>query len=349
MKTFTNISKSLLLSLVMVMGAYFVQAQDEEESTPLSVSGSIDTYYRLNLNSTNDATNGGTTAPGSSFANLPGFSLGMANVVLGMDGEKTGFVADLVFGPRGTDAVFGSPIDAWKVVNQLYGYWNVSDNLTLTLGNFNTFLGYEVISPTANFNYSTSYMFSYGPFSHSGIKADITAGDVSLMFGLFNPTDATDFNPDNTYLGGAQIGYGGAYLNFLFDDDFFQVDLTAGWDLTETFYLGVNATSASDSFFGAALYLQNSFSDDFSMGLRGEYFNQNQPDGTLPDDLLVLSTPDASVIDLTLSANYAVGDLTFIPEFRVDIFSEDEVVPDAAETDVEGSLASFVLAAVYAF
>ncbi|HAE72380.1 MAG TPA: porin, partial [Flavobacteriaceae bacterium] len=42
-----------------------------------------------------------------------------------------------------------------NIVNQLYMYWNVSDKVTLTMGNFNTFLGYEVISPAANFNYST--------------------------------------------------------------------------------------------------------------------------------------------------------------------------------------------------
>ena len=46
--------------------------------------------------------------------------------------------------------------------------------MTVTLGNFNTFLGYEVISPAANFNYSTSYMFSYGPFSHTGMKLDFS-------------------------------------------------------------------------------------------------------------------------------------------------------------------------------
>ena len=60
-----------------------------------------------------------------------------------------GFTADLVFGPRGEDATFLSPElrpgGNSSIVNQLYAYWNVSDAFTLTLGNFNTFLGYEVI------------------------------------------------------------------------------------------------------------------------------------------------------------------------------------------------------------
>ena len=80
----------------------------------------------------------------------------MVNLIGAYEGEKVGFVADLVFGPRGEDAVFASPFynanGSSNIVNQLYAYWNVSDKVKITLGNFNTFLGYEVISPTANFN-----------------------------------------------------------------------------------------------------------------------------------------------------------------------------------------------------
>ncbi|MEQ8240204.1 MAG: outer membrane beta-barrel protein [Cyclobacteriaceae bacterium] len=355
MKKILNLSQSFLLALMLVFGSFMAQAQDEEDDAPqLSISGSIDTYYRLGLNVANDPEAGGNyQAPTSSFANLPGFSLGMANIILGMDGEKSGFVADLVFGPRGSDAVFASPMysSTGQIVNQLYGYWNVSDAVTLTIANYKSFLGSEVISPTANFNYSTSYMFSYGPFSHTGVKADFTFGDFTMMTALMNSTDLTEFSPDGQYYAGLQFGYGGAYLNFLFDDDFFQADLTAGWDLTESLYLGVNGTYATDNFFGAALYLQTAVSDDFSLGLRGEYFS-DEGVGALPflagggpagADLL-----PGSAIDFTLSANYSVGNLTFIPEFRVDIFDEDVIVPEAGEA-AQGALASFLVAAVYSF
>ena len=345
-----------MLALAMLVS--FAAVAQEEEEPSFSISGSVDTYFRTNLNTSDDPDEfltdadgnlitdadgnaiGNTLAPATSFANLPGFSLGMANIIASYEGDKVGFTADLVFGPRGAEAVFGSP-SALNIVNQLYAYWNVSDNVTLTIGNFNTFLGYEVISPTGNFNYSTSYMFSYGPFSHSGLKADFTFGDFTMMLGVFNPTDATDFNPSGEYVGGAQLGYGGAYLNFLFDNDFFQVDLTGGWDLSDSFYLGVNATSASDSFYGGALYLQNSFSDAFSLGVRGEYWQD--------EGVGVLSTGE-SVIDLTLSANYKVGNLTFIPELRLDSFSEDDVVITNARTgETANSLSSFLVAAIYSF
>ncbi|MAE84999.1 MAG: hypothetical protein CMB80_19845 [Flammeovirgaceae bacterium] len=362
MNIFTKLTKRLILPVLFLLGVATVQAQDEEE-TGFSFSGSVDTYFRTNLNAPNtmdldgDGDDDTFQAPGTSFANLPGFSLGMVNLIASYDGEKSGFVADLVFGPRGADAVFGSPLysvtkgsplnASSQIVNQLYAYWNVSESVTLTIGNFNTFLGYEVISPTANYNYSTSYMFSYGPFSHSGLKADIALGEASLMLGVFNPTDMTEFNLLGQYYGGVQFGIAGQYLNALFGDDYFQVDYTGGVDIGDATYLGINATFNKDLFSGGALYLQQSFSDDFSIGLRGEYFSD------VDDVVLALDpTADESVIDLTLSANYSVGSLTFIPEFRVDMYSEDAVVTEFNSiTDVEvgSSLASFVVAAVYSF
>ena len=352
MKTIiTNIFKVALVAIVLA--SFSANAQE------LTISGSVDAYYRANINAPNDEA---AEAPTTSFANLPGFALGMANIITSIEGEKSGFVADLVFGPRGNEAVFGSPVlsGSASIVNQLYAYWNVTDAVTLTLGNFNTFLGYEVISPAGNYNYSTSYMFSYWPFSHSGLKADIALGEASLMLAVLNPTDETAFNPSGKYVFGGQLGYGGAYLNTLVSDDFYQVDLTAGWDLTDAIYLGINGTTAKDSFYGAALYVQTSISDDFSIGIRGEYFS-DEGVGALPDKNPYLITGDlptgvvfdqslaaTNVIDLTLSANYSVGALTFIPEVRIDLYDED-VITNAAKDDLQGSLASFLVAAVYSF
>lgn len=354
MNTFTKISKRFSVTALLALTVVFL-AEAQDEGT-FSFSGSVDTYFRYNLNADNspvgidtdgdgieDATYYAT--PGSSFANKPGFALGMVNLIAAYEGEKVGFVGDLVFGPRGADAVFLSTGSS-SIVNQLYVYWKVSEKVVLTMGNFNTFLGYEVISPTGNFNYSTSYMFSYGPFSHTGLKADIDLGSgFSFMAAVMNPTDATDFNPVDEYVGGLQLGYtnekGGAWLNSVISDGFFQIDLTTGWDVTETVYLGANVTSASDSFVGGALYLQNAFSEAFTLGLRGEYFG---------DKGGVALTKDESVIDLTLSANYKIGNLTLIPEVRMDSFSEkDVVISDLPAGKTTSQLSSFLLAAVYAF
>lgn len=324
-----------------------VAAEEEEEGTQLTISGSVDAYFRSNLNGPNDATEYGMVAPATSFANLPGFSLGMINLVGSVDGEKAGMVADLVFGPRGSDAVFASPLysNSAQIVNQLYAYWNMSDKLTLTLGNFNTFLGYEVISPSANFNYSTSYMFSYGPFSHTGLKLDYaTESGFSLMAGILNPTDITEFNPTSDYLLGAQIGYGGFYLNGLFGKDYSQVDLTGGLDVTEDLYLGINATltdTGDDTgFSGAALYAQLATGENFTLGARAEYFIDKQ---TVFGDFV----EGVNAFDFTLTGNYSVGNLTIIPEFRLDNTSESVFLD--ADGVASGSLASFLVAFVYAF
>lgn len=351
MKNFTNIvKKSVFIAAILVTSSTFAQ---EEEETPkkFSFSGSVDAYYRTNLTAPNDEN---AIAPGTSFANLPGFALGMANLVASYEGEKVGFVADLVFGPRGTDAVFASPMYSatGNIVNQLYAYWKVSDKVTLTFGNFNTYLGYEVISPSANFNYSTSYMFSYGPFSHTGLKADFALSeDFSLMLAVMNSTDLTEFNPDGSYTGGAQLGYKDQYLNFLYGNQTgmgsatFQVDYTGGFDVSEDFFLGINATyndTDGTGFYGAALYPQYTVSDAFSLGLRGEYFAESGYFGAIGT-----TEEDSSVLAVTLTGNYMIDDLTIKPELRLDSASDDAFIDnDLAATK---SLSSFLVAVVYSF
>ncbi|MEP3838856.1 MAG: outer membrane beta-barrel protein [Algibacter sp.] len=337
--------KIITLSMLFVATALFAQ----EETPKLSISGSVDAYYRANLTAPNDEN---AIAPGSSFANLPGFALGMANVIASYEGEKTGFVADLVFGPRGTDAIFASPMysASGNIVNQLYAYWNVSDAVTLTMGNFNTFLGYEVISPTANFNYSTSYLFSYGPFSHTGLKADIAlSDDFSLMLGVMNDTDLTEFNPTGDYAFGAQLGFKGQFLNFLLDPSFTEIDFTGGFDLSDSFFLGINAAHLTveddgGTFTGVALYPQLATSDAFSVGLRAEYFSETEFFGAI-------GTSDAdgenSVFAVTLTGSYSVENLTIKPELRLDSASEESFIDN--DLAASKSLGSFVLAAIYSF
>jgi len=382
MKTFTNTSyiKNLLLLALLLLGSasfaqdvevIVVEEEEEKEKKKFSFSGSADAYFRANFNGLNkeipDATGGtvGPTAPNTSFANRPGFALGMVNLIGAYEGDKVGVVADLVFGPRGEEAVFGSPVGSSNIINQLYVYWNVSETITLTFGNFNTYLGYEVISPVGNFNYSTSYMFSYGPFSQAGIKADFDLGnDWSAMVAIMNPTDFTDVNPFGEYSLGAQLGYSGQFLNFLYgkqgfnevlvvgvpaDTDIkglFQIDYTGGFDLSDSFFLGINATyqdTDGDGFYGVALYPQYTTSDTFAIGLRGEYFKEM-------GDFEVIGTgvEDSDVFAITLSGNVTIGEyLTFIPEIRLDSASDDAFINNDLEPSK--SLSSFLLAAVFAF
>jgi hypothetical protein len=366
-----------------------VEGEEEKQEAPtFSFSGSIDTYFHSSFGTTN-AIYGGISAPASAFSDLKGFGLGMANLIASYAGDKVGFTADLVFGPRGRAAVFTSQ---QGIVNQMYAYYKLSEKVTLNLGQFNTFLGYEVISPAVNFHYSTSYMFSYGPFSHTGLRADFDlGGGMVAKLAVMNPTDLVEFNPVNTYTLGAQIGHsndaGGVWLNFIygdqdgnldatdpaFDEDgelitsagnLFQVDLTTGWNLGEKFYLGLNTTyqtvAAGESFIaegelqdtdgdaatfmGVAIYPKFSLSESFALGLRAEYLG-------VTNGHLGIFALDAdgkgSIMDYTLSGNYTVGNLTFIPELRIDMTSEDSFADaDGKLTDMMPSLN---IAAVYKF
>lgn len=344
------------ITLMLFMASFVMFAQEATEEPvkkKFSFSGSIDAYYRTNFNGPNDEN---AIAPGSSFANLPGFALGMANVIASYEGEKVGFVADLVFGPRGTDAIFNSPMYSatGNIVNQLYAYYNVSDSFKLTLGNWNTFLGYEVISPAANFNYSTSYLFSYGPFSHTGLKADFAiSDDVSAMVGVMNGTDQTEFNPTGDYAFGAQLGFYGQFLNLLVDPDFFEIDYTGGFDISESFYFGINAAYLSGNddgpgFYGAAIYPQYALSESFSLGLRAEYFNEDGEFGAINyNEINMENVEDNSVFAVTLTGSYTYEGLIIKPELRLDSASENVFY----DTDLmpNKSLGSFVLAAIYQF
>lgn len=396
-------SKKLRLTLILTLLGLssYVMAQDaatEEKTEPtFTISGSIDTYVRSSLGVRNIypldefGDPSGSYGPSSAFANLKGFSLGMANLIASYSGEKSGFVADLVFGPRGNDAVFnyelgGGSYSGQRIINQMYAYLKLSDAVTLNMGQFNTFLGYEVISPTVNFNYSTSYLFSYGPFTHTGLRADFDfGGGFTGKLAIMNPTDMLEFNPINTYTLGAQIGKesdaGGAWLNLVYGDQdgkldkdvdapgtfsygkLFQVDLTAGYNLSETFYLGFNASyqtvgegkfmgldgeedagNDATSFFGVALYPKLTLSENFALGLRGEYFSEKKGHlGIIGLD----GDGNGSVTAFTLSGNYKAGNLMLIPEVRLDKTSEDSFFKKDGE--LTDQMISLTLAAVYKF
>lgn len=346
--------------------AAVTEAPVEASSGELSISGSVDVYTRSVIGADVQQ------APGSSFAAGQGTGLGMANVVFEKSGEKTGFVADLAFGPKATQAILDTRDN---FLNQAYVYWNATDKLTVTMGKFYTFLGYEVISPTGNFNYTTSYLFSYGPFHQTGIKLDYSITDeLSIMGGVFNKTDVTSDNSNTDPYFGGQIGYkndmGGLWLNAIYGHDqasagnALQLDITTGWDLTDALYLGLNASTQSlkpdvsggktSSFSGAALYVQYALSDNFKLGFRGEKFDVKN--GHLPTALTMIPLDvdgNGSVTDLTLSGNITIGDLTLIPEFRVDMMKDQGKGTETFTTNggQEGTnvLPQLLLAAVYKF
>ncbi len=328
------------------------EAEEEGSKLPFEVSGFVDVYYGYSFTE--------NPLPTSFTETTNSFSLGMANLVFSREG-KVGFVADLAVGPR-AEVANGFSGTTLSAIKQLYVTYSPADWLTFTFGNFGTHVGYEVIDAPANINYSTSYMFSNGPFYHTGLKADVALSEnFGAMVGLFDDTDSKlDFTPGKHL--GAQLSYAnesvGIYLNYIGGKDLEgdsltsdvsgrQVDLTATFQLSDALGLGVNATSKTNavaesdntSWFGGALYANYAFSESFTLGLRGEYIGD--PDGE------ILGIPDGNVLSLTASGNIHIGALTIIPEFRVDMAAE-EAFPDEGGKFTK-TLPVALVAAVYSF
>ncbi|NNV56741.1 porin [Limnovirga soli] len=350
--------KRILSAMILIATLSNVNAQDSSApaAPATKISGYVDAYFRYNLNDPKESYNTG----GTSFTNSQNaFQLGMASVKIEHSFGKVGAVADLGFGTRAREFSYADA-DYLANVKQAYVTYAPSDNVKFTMGKWATHVGYELVDPTLNKNYSMSYMFSYGPFSHTGIKADFTLGGGSgLMFGIANPIDVTApaSAPTKTLL--AQYSYVGskfsAYLNYLgyfgaktsipTASNLNQFGLTMTATLSDKFSIGYDGTvqsvkdeedDKSKSWWGSALYFNYMPTDKFALCLRTEYFG---------DEKYGLKT-GANVFQSTLSANFKVGSFLIIPEIRLDNASQEIFEKKGGTTK---STATGILAAVYAF
>ena len=328
--------KKVIATLAVVLTSTFAFAQD----TPLEISGSADAYWKYDFAKT-------ANIPTSFATDHNSVSLGMIDVVLKKKTGKTSFVGEVSFGPRGAGQSIPDVDGQSFHIQNLYATYAASDKLSLTAGYMGTFIGYEVISPLANFHYSTSYLFTTGPFQNAGIKANYAVSSkVGLMVGLFN-------DQWNTYKATPEFGLNAfgaqltltpaegltAYFNLLTGSESGTiVDLTAAYQVSPKFKLGLNAADFSgvdsgSGYSGIALYPSVAISDSFGLGLRAESFKSK--------------TLNTSVSAFTLSANLKSGGLTFIPEIRLDSASEDSFYKSNGNPTKSAS--QFAVAMVYGF
>lgn len=342
----------------------------EDSTKSLVFSGSVDGYYRYNFANVDDGYNSNNY---TSFTNSQNsFALGMAAIRADATalGGKLGATVDLGFGPRAQEFSYpeGPSNSTLSMVNQMFVSYAVSDKVKITAGKFATHVGYEVLDPYLNKNYSMSYMFSYGPFSSTGIKADITAGAVGLMFGVANFVDeAISTTTVKTLLGqistGSKDGKTKIFLNYL---GFYgsnqgmnplglksltQLDLVVTSTFTDKFNIGFNATmqnreqptgslDESGSWYGAAAYLNFVPSSKIGLTLRSEYIGNG-------DNVMPLPYSTNSIFANTISLNYQVGPITIIPEFRFE-FADDDFYTKH-DGDGQSATGTFLMAAVYKF
>jgi hypothetical protein len=336
-----------------------VAAATEEPAPKPQISGSLDVYYRYNFANAKSVTGEHITNNFTSFTNSQNsFELGMASVRLDHSIGKVGMVVDLGFGKRAEDFSYNDE-NTMLAIKQAYLSYAVSDKLKITAGSWATHVGYELVDPYLNRNYSMSYMFSYGPFFHTGVKAELTSGKNGFMVSIVNPNDLKTANFQQKMVG-AQYSYAASdkwkfFLNYIGgklseQTNLQQIDAVLTGVITDKFSIGYNGTvqsqkakdslgkyGSSDSWWGSALYFNVDPTSKFGFTLRTEYFN---------DKKNVLGF-NGNIFATTLSANLKAGPLVFIPELRMENSNKELYVNESGE----GTKSTFsaLLAAVYRF
>lgn len=333
-------------------------AQDTTQTSPFKISGYADVYYRYNINNPKtDVYNNYTSFTNSHNS----FELGMASLKAEHHKGKVGVVADIGFGKRAEEFSYNDDKSKFAI-KQLYVTYAPFSNLKLTMGSFATHVGYELVDANLNRNYSMSYMFSYGPFFHTGLRGELALGKHStLMLGVTNPTDlksASGFPKTiiSQFATSSKDEKWKAYLNFQggkYNDSsrLEQGDVVVTYAINSKFSLGLNATyqarqqkqftkwNTGNKWWGTALYINADPLPWLGLTLRSEY---------LSDEQSVIGF-DGNIIANTLSANFKIDNLTIIPEFRFDNASSKPGIFYKQNGDPSKSTASFLLAAVYSF
>ncbi len=359
--------RKLFLATAASLSVFFAAAQDSTKT--LTFSGGLDGYFRHNF--------AGKANNYTSFTNSQSsFELGMASLradATAMSG-KVGATVDLGFGRRaeefsyndGNDNV-GSGSDkngflSLAAIKQAYVTYAPSATVKFTAGKFATHVGYELVDAQLNRNYSMSYMFTNGPFFHTGLKADITAGPVAFMLGLTNYTDQTSATSSvknfiaqisgatkngklKVYLNYSGFGGSAKGANPSGLKSLNQFDLVVLGTISSKFNIGYNGTvqsrkpitGTSGSWTGNALYLNIDPTDKVGITLRSE----------LIGDKKTIYYGTKSIFANTISLNCKVGPLTIIPELRFESAQSNFYVKK--DGTVTKSTASALVAAVYKF
>jgi hypothetical protein len=295
------------------------------------------------------------------------------NAALGNFGNVPGLAGYINPVSSGGEAYGPATYLTSMAIKQAYFKYNITDKLSFTVGQFGTHIGYEVIDAPINYNYSLSNLFNNGPFYHVGGKLNYAFSDnFGVMVGVVNNWDNLyDYKTQKS--GIAQIfvsptsGFN-IYLNWIggYGDDQYKIpnsaqvsptgpnsaalfspsgvgytrnlfDLTTGYQLTDKFYIGLNAaygfysfstgsdttgtgavtstySSMSPSWYGAALYANYQISSAFGVGIRAEHFDDK-------NKVRYIATTNTS-LTLTTPITLADGHLIIKPEVRYDMATD---------------------------
>lgn len=345
--------KSILLSTLFlsILNIGFSQS-DSTLPNSITISGSVDGYFRSALNTKKEMNNNFTSFTNSNQQ----VQLGMASAKMDYIYGKFFATLDLGYGKRAEEFSYNDK-GVLASIKQAYISYNASDRLKLSAGKWSTHVGYELLDAPLNRNYSMSYGFSYGPFFHTGFKADFAINSKSgLMLGIANPTDNINSNSPYKVLVGQYsnkffkdktmmyINYQGGKTGY--ESSFSQWDLVLTNALTEQLTINYDGTVFMAKNAGKkGLWKSNAFyvnydpSKKLGFTYRSEFFY---------DKNAISSGAFATKIFAnTFSLNYKMHQLTILPELRIENAKDPIYVNKEGNT--ASKTASFILAAIYKF
>lgn len=348
--------RNQLTTTALLLITTFTCAQETTTPPATIFAGSADAYYKYDFSGIDNSLTSFTNSHNS-------FELGMASIEASHKMGKASVFVDLGFGSRAAQFTYNDDSTTF-MIKQLNFTYEFSDKFKVTAGSFGTHIGYELLDAVDNKNYSMSYAFTYGPFFNTGVKAQYTSGKFSIIAGVSNPTDFKTTieagSSQKTFLGQVAIlgDTGSAYFNITSgssnpssEENKTQFDFVGTKKLSDTFSLGFNGTYALTSndfdssldgeWFALVGYANLELKESLSLAYRLEYLDAKEATAGLG---LLAGT---SVVGNTLSLNYKVGNLTIIPEFRVDAASED--IFSNSEAVSKGVTAYALLATTYSF
>jgi hypothetical protein len=362
--------------------------EDEESKGTFAFSGYLDSYYSANFNRPASRDNKGVAETARVFDTRAGqFSLGLVQTKVAYTNSKSEAVVDLTFGPNADMGNYGNAVFSTALaIKQAYFTYNFTDKFSMTAGQFGTIIGYEVIDAPANFNYSLSNQFANGPFYHTGLKATYAfSSRASLMVGVVNNVDGIEDNNRKkgiiSQLYFAPVENWNVYLNFITSNEanentetgktpeaaYTMFDIATSYQISEKFLLGLNASygmqkgefqgsegpASTESWGGVALYANTAISDNFGIGARYEYFNNDNA----VRGIVTATGAGTSVNSITLTGNITLADghILLKPEFRLDAYpkvagaSSAQQFMDSNGAWTKNSQTTFGLAMIYKF
>ena len=343
---------SVIFCLVAFTNA---NAQDTTKNASIKFSGNADIYYRYDFNDPKMPYNNFTSFTNSQNS----FELGIISFKAEHTFGKVGMMADVGFGKRANEFSYNDEKTS-LAIKQLFITYSLSSKIKLTLGSWDTHIGYESVDAYLNRNYSMSYLFSFGPFFHTGLKTDIQLTQKSsFMIGIANPSDfkyasnlpkmiigqlSTATKNDKIKLA---VNYQGGKNND--SGRIYQGDLVVNYSISEKWGLGYNGSiqsrqtktfdkwDAMKSWYGNALYINSTPNKWLGFCLRTEILNDKEN---------VLGF-DGNIFETTFSANFKIDNLTIIPELRFE--NAGQKIYSNPNHQMTNNTGNFLIAAVYQF